>query len=78
MSLDGTRAHQWTLVLSGRELAMPPELRARRNDLELKVEALRARKKNLSEQDYYAQLEPLLLALARVYQDADRAPAAAP
>jgi hypothetical protein len=65
--LDGTRAHQWHLVMSATEQAMPPELRARRDELELKVEALRARKSTLAEADYYAQLDVLLLELARLY-----------
>jgi hypothetical protein len=66
--LDGPRAHQWHLVLSAAEQAMPPELRAKRDELELKIEALRGRKASLNEADYYAQLEGLLLELAGVYQ----------
>src|SRR5688500_5550929 len=65
--LDGTRAHQWHLVRSAAEEAMPPEVRARRDELELKVEAMRAKKAGTPEAEYYAQLEPLLNALARVY-----------
>jgi hypothetical protein len=65
--LDGPRAHQWHLVMSATEQAMPPDLRARRDALELKVEALRARKSTLAEADYYAQLDALLLELARLY-----------
>jgi hypothetical protein len=65
--LDGPRAHQWHLVMSATEQAMPPELRARRDALELKIEALRAKKATLAEADYYAQLDALLLELARLY-----------
>jgi hypothetical protein len=65
--LDGPRAHQWHLVLTADEQAMPLESRAKRDDLELKIEALRTKKTTLSESDYYAQLEDLLLQLARVY-----------
>jgi hypothetical protein len=65
--LDGTRANQWHLVMSATEQAMPPELRAKRDALELKVEALRARKSTLAETDYYARLDALLLELARLY-----------
>ena len=65
--LDGARAHQWHLLLSATEQAVPPELRARRDELELKIEALRGKKALLAEEEYYAQLEDLLLQLARVY-----------
>ena len=66
--LDGPRAHQWALVMSDAERALPPEFRAARDKLELRIEALRAKKATLAEADYYAQLEPLLLDLARLYQ----------
>jgi hypothetical protein len=66
--LDGLRAHQWHLVLSESEQAMPPELRAQRDKLELEIEALRARKSSMQEADYYARLESLLLQLARIYE----------
>ena len=66
--LDGLRAHQWHLLRTPAEQAMPETFRARRDDLELKIEALRAKKGAMSEADYYAQLEPLLIELARVYQ----------
>jgi hypothetical protein len=67
--LDGTRAHQWHLVLSESERAMPAAFRAERDKLELEVEALRAKKANMAEGDYYAKLEPLLVRLARLYRD---------
>lgn len=72
--LDGPRAHQWHLVLTAAEQAMPPEARKKRDELELRIEALRAKKATLPEADYYAQLEPLLLDLARLYDAADRKP----
>ena len=77
--LDGTRANQWRLVPSAAEQAMAPEARATRDELELKVEALRAKKATMPEADYYRQLEPLLLDLARVYEEPPRpGPAPAP
>lgn len=66
-TVDGHRAHQWHLVPSAQELAMPPELRQRRDQLELEIQQLRDRKSTLAEADYYARLEPLLLELARLY-----------
>ncbi len=66
--LDGPRAHQWTLVPSPAEQALSPELRQQRNQIELQIEALRQKKSTLSESDYYAQLDTLLLSLAHIYQ----------
>jgi hypothetical protein len=67
---DGPRAHQWHLLPTAAERALPPDRRAKRDHLELQIESLRARKPTLPEPDYYAQLELLLLDLARVYQSA--------
>jgi hypothetical protein len=64
---DGLRAHQLHLVLSPAEAAMSPQARARRDDLERQIEALRARKASTPEAQYYAALEKLLLQLAAVY-----------
>jgi hypothetical protein len=66
--IDGHRAHQWHLILSETERALPAEKRAKRDDLELKIQALRDRKAKLEETEYYAQLEQLLLELARLYE----------
>jgi hypothetical protein len=69
-SLDGSHAHQIHLVLSPREQAMPADLRRRRDELELAIEALRDKKPTLSEDDYYAKLETLLVELAELYEKA--------
>jgi len=69
-SLDGARAHQFHLIRSEQERRMPLELRARRDRIELEVVALRQSKQTLSEEAYYARLEPLLLQLARLYREA--------
>ncbi len=69
-SLDGARAHQFHLLRSEQERRMPPELRARRDRIELEVVRLRESRETLSEDDYYARLEPLLLKLARLYREA--------
>lgn len=68
-ALDGARAHQWCLVLSAREQGMPAEVRQKRDALELKIEALRDKKSSLAEDEYFDQLESLLLELARLYAD---------
>ncbi len=67
-SLDGLRSHQLHLVLSPREQAMPPEARDRRDELELLIEGLRDRKQDLDEDDYYRELESLMIELARLYR----------
>jgi len=66
--LDGTRANQWHLLRSPAEQAMPAEARAKRDALELRIETLRGKKASMPEAEYYAQLEKLMLELARVYQ----------
>ncbi|WP_425398974.1 hypothetical protein [Aeoliella sp.] len=69
--LDGVRAHQAHLVASDREARMPVELRKRRDALELELEAIREQKPKLDEEEYYSQLESLMLKLATVYQSAE-------
>jgi len=65
-ALDGQRAHQFYLVRSEQEQKIPPALRARRDELELQVAKLRDGKAKANEDDYYRQLEPLLLELAKI------------
>jgi hypothetical protein len=66
---DGLRAHQLPLIPSDRERAIPPEIRLKRNQIELALAALRDQKTMLKEDDYYARVEPLMLELARLYRD---------
>ena len=66
-ALDGTRARQFHLVRSDAEARLAPAQRARRDELELAVEALRETKAKVPEADYYRELERLMLELARVY-----------
>jgi hypothetical protein len=63
---DGARAHQFYLVRSEAELKIPPALRARRDELELQVAKLRDQKSTLNEDEYYRQLEPLMVELAKI------------
>lgn len=74
-ALDGLRAHQFHLLRSPQEQALPPAARARRDELELAVGRLRESKAQLGEEEYYRRLEELLLELARLY-DTNRVPAA--
>ncbi len=68
-SPDGLRAHQLPLIPSDRERSIPPEVRQKRNKLELAVAALRDQKDKLSSEDYYARLEPLMVELAKLYRN---------
>jgi hypothetical protein len=65
-SVDGVRANQVLLVLNAQEQALPADVRARRDALEMAVAKLRESKSQCSEADYYARLETLLLELARL------------
>lgn len=71
-SLDGLRAHQLHLVRSEPEQKMPAELRAKRDELELAIVKLREARTRLHEDDYYVELEKLLLELAKLYEAAGR------
>jgi hypothetical protein len=66
-TLDGTRAHQFHLIASDRERELPADVLRRRDELELKIAALRDEKDELKEEDYYVQLEELMIELARLY-----------
>jgi len=69
---DGRRAHQLHLVPSDPEKAMAPDLRRRRDQLELQVLQLRDGRGKLPDDDYYRRMEPLVLELARLYQRAEK------
>ena len=67
-AVDGRLANRIYLVPSDRESSLAPETRAKREDLESKVEQLRSRKTELGEAEYYRQLESLMVQLARLGQ----------
>ncbi len=70
-SLDGYRAHQFCLIPSDMERQFPDDLRTKRNQLELQVMQLRDKKSQRPDDDYYTQLETLLLQIARIYEQMD-------
>jgi len=72
-SLDGYRAHQFHLVYSEAENKMPPEMRAKRDQLELEVVKLRDAKEKFSEDEYFSKLERLLYEIAQIYELTDQA-----
>ncbi len=69
-AVDGQLANRICLVRSEQESKLSAELRTERDALEAKIEALRIEKSTLPEEAYLSQLEPLLVALARLYQSA--------
>jgi hypothetical protein len=71
---DGFRARQWHLVPSPEERLIPPEIRQRRDQLELDIAQLRESKPVMEEADYYRQLETFLLELANLYESLDLLP----
>lgn len=64
---DGRRANRVFLLPSRQEKMLTPGQRAERDRLESLVESLRRRKDEMPEDEYYRQLEPVLLDLARLY-----------
>jgi len=66
--VDGVRAHQMNLVRSANEQELSPALRARRDTLEAQLSALRDRKDQMKEDDYYNQLEKILVGMAKLYE----------
>ena len=68
-SIDGVRAHQMILGRGQSEQALSPEERARRDELEQALSALRSKKAGMKEDDYYSQLEKLMVETARLYPD---------
>ncbi|MEM9281168.1 MAG: hypothetical protein AAGA96_05030 [Verrucomicrobiota bacterium] len=68
---DGERASQKVLVKNEFERLLTPQQRLQRDELERQVKQLRRKRDSLEEQDYYDQLEPLLIQLARLYDQAN-------
>ena len=69
--LDGLRAHQLHLVRNDQEKKLAPEVRLRRDEIELAVSKLREAKATMKEDEYYKQLEPLLVEMARLYDSSN-------
>jgi hypothetical protein len=67
-SVDGLLAQQFHLIRAKAETNLPAEQRARRDALERAVFLHREKKAQLPEDEYYRELEKLLLDLARSYE----------
>jgi hypothetical protein len=68
-TLDGALARQFVLVHNAREEQLADEVRARRDELEKQLAELRGRKAGLEESAYFAELENILVELAKLYKD---------
>jgi hypothetical protein len=64
---DGLRAHQIHLIPSPAEALLTSEEKAERDRLEMQVFTLRGKKADMEEAAYYAELETLMLQLAKIY-----------
>ena len=65
-SVDGSLSRQFVLVRSSREEGLPAEVRAQRDELERQLAELREKKGKLTEAEYFAQLETLLVQIAKL------------
>lgn len=65
---DGDMAHRFVLVLNAEDATLSETDRKRRDELEAQVRGLVDRKASMNEDDYYRELEKLLLEVARLYQ----------
>ncbi len=66
---DGPRTSQIQLVPSATERAWPADLRAKRDALELEIVRLRNKKPDAPDDEYYVQLETILIQLAKLYRN---------
>lgn len=70
---DGHRAHQFSLFETRPVVRVSGEQKQVRDQLELQILALKQRKAEFTNQDeYYQQLEPLMIQLAHVYRRLDQ------
>jgi len=68
---DGRRAQQVHLISNAADQRLTAEQRAKRDELELAIDALHDRKAKMPKDDYYRELEGLLLKLARLYEESE-------
>lgn len=71
--VDGRRAHQVHLISNAADQKLTTEQRAKRDELELAIATLRDRKEKMEKDEYYRDLEKLLLQMARLYEESEAA-----
>lgn len=64
---DGNVAHRYILVPSKDAVRLTPEQTAERDRLETEIDLLRQKKKKLPTEQYYEELEKLMLQMAQLY-----------
>lgn len=69
LAIDGDLARRFQLKPSNLERSLTPARLARRDELETLLTALRRRKSELNEDEYYENLERLLVELSQVYME---------
>ena len=72
--MDGLRANQFHLVRNSLEREMSASVRARRDELERRLELVRARKGEFTEAGYDERLEHVLRQLAGLYAELEETP----
>jgi hypothetical protein len=70
-SVDGRRAHQVHLISNAADQKLSSAQRAKRDELELAISNLRDRKAKTPANDYYRELEGLLVQMARIYNESE-------
>ncbi|MBN2590944.1 MAG: hypothetical protein JXA96_13850 [Sedimentisphaerales bacterium] len=70
-SPDGYRANQFCLIPSEIERKLSPELRAKRDSIEMEIIKLRDSKEQYSEDEYFSKLETLSTKIANIYEQLD-------
>ncbi|TWT75385.1 hypothetical protein [Allorhodopirellula solitaria] len=70
--LDGRAASRFTLTPAAKRLPFTPAELTQRNELETRLEELRAKRSSLDEAAFDAELEPLLVKLAKIYRAAEK------
>jgi hypothetical protein len=58
------------LVRNDAERSLLPELRTKRDELELAIGKLRENKASMNEEEYYRKLEEIVVEMARLYDGA--------
>jgi hypothetical protein len=66
---DGQLARQWCLALNDDDAGLTEEQRKQRDGLERQVEALRGKRAQMAEAEFYQQLEKLMLQIAKIYDE---------
>lgn len=73
-AVDGRRAQQVHLISNSSDQKLSAAAKTKRDELELSMAALRDRKGSTPKEEYYRELETLLLEIARLYEASETSP----